>query len=72
MAKDVCACPAQDGRGGHPLLLMPDDVNRIRTAEPDTPLRELCSPERFDVDDLHLHLNLDTPDDIEVLRDLAI
>ena len=72
MAKEVCACPAKDGRGGHPLLLMPDDVTRIRTAEPDTPLRELCSPERFDVDDLHLHLNLDTPSDIEVLRDLAI
>ena len=72
MTKDVCACPAKDGRGGHPLLLTPDDVSRIRTAEPDTPLRELCSPERFDVDDLHLHLNLDTPDDIEVLRDLAI
>ena len=72
MAKEVCACPAKDGRGGHPLLLMPDDVSRIRTAEPDTPLRELCSPERFDVDDLHLHLNLDTPSDIEVLRDLAI
>ena len=72
MSKEVCACPAMDGRGGHPLLLMPDDVSRIRTAEPDTPLRELCSPERFDVDDLHLHLNLDTPDDIEVLRDLAI
>ena len=72
MTKDVCACPAMDGRGGHPLLLTPDDVSRIRMAEPDTPLRELCSPERFDVDDLHLHLNLDTPDDIEVLRDLAI
>jgi len=72
MAKEVCACPAKDGRGGHPLLLMSDDVSRIRTAEPDTPLRELCSPERFEVDDLHLHLNLDTPPDIEVLRDLAI
>ena len=31
-----------------------------------------CEPERFEVDDLHLHLNLDTPSDIEVLRDLAI
>ena len=72
MAKECCACPAKDGRGGHPLLLMPDDVAQIWTAEPDTPLRELCQPERFEVDDLHLHLNLDTPEDIEVLRDLAI
>ena len=72
MTKECCCCPEQDGRGGHPLLLMPDDVATIRTADPDTPLRDLCKPERFEVDDLHLHLNLDTPEDIEVLRDLAI
>ena len=72
LMKEVCACPEKDGRGGHPLLLMPDDVARIRTADPDAPLRDLCSPERFEVEDLHLHLNLDTPEDIEVLRDLAI
>ena len=72
MMKEICACPAKDGRGGHPLLLMPEDVARIHSADPDTPLRELCEPERFEVEDLHLHLNLDTPSDIEVLRDLAI
>jgi molybdenum cofactor cytidylyltransferase len=72
MGKDVCSCPEKDGRGGHPLLLMPDDVARIRTVDADSPLRDLCTPERFKVDDLHLHLNLDTPEDIEVLRDLAI
>ena len=72
MEKDVCACPAKDGHGGHPLLLMPDDVARIRTADADTPLRDLCTPERFEVEDSYLHLNLDTPADIEVLRDLAI
>ncbi len=72
LQKDACACPSKDGRGGHPLLLMPDDIARIRAATPDTPLRELCQPERFEVDDLHLHLNLDTPADIEVFRDLAI
>ena len=72
MTKDCCCCPEQNGRGGHPLLLMPDDVATIRTAKPDAPLRDLCKPERFEVDDLHLHLNLDTPEDVEVLRDLAI
>jgi CTP:molybdopterin cytidylyltransferase MocA len=72
MQQEKCACPSKDGRGGHPLLLMPDDVARIRTASANTPLRELCSPERIEVDDLHLHLNLDTPSDLEVLRDLAV
>ncbi|MEC7704693.1 MAG: NTP transferase domain-containing protein [Candidatus Thermoplasmatota archaeon] len=70
--KKICSCPSKDGKGGHPLLLMPEDVAMIRLVEPDTPLRDLCKPERFEVDDPHLHLNLDTPDDIEVLRDLAI
>mgnify|MGYP001157315721 FL=1 len=72
MQQDKCTCPSKDGRGGHPLLLMADDVARIRTANPDTPLRELCSPDRIEVDDFHLHLNLDTPSDLEVLRDLAV
>ena len=72
LSMEVCACPSKDGRGGHPLLLMPEDVAGIHAANPDTPLRDLCSPQRFAVDDLHLHLNLDTPEDIEVLRDLAI
>ena len=72
MQQDKCVCPSKDGRGGHPLLLMADDVARIRTANPDTPLRDLCTPERIEVDDLHLHFNLDTPADLEVLRDLAV
>jgi len=72
MQQDKCACPSKDGRGGHPLLLMADDVARIRTADPDTPLRDLCTPERIEVDDLHLHFNLDTPSDLEVLRDLVV
>ena len=72
MQQHQCACPSKDGRGGHPLLLMADDVARIRVAPPDKPLKDLCSPERIEVDDLHLHFNLDTPADLEVLRDLAV
>jgi len=72
MQQHKCACPSKDGRGGHPLLLMADDVARIRVSPPDKPLKDLCSPERIEVDDLHLHFNLDTPADLEVLRDLAV
>jgi molybdenum cofactor cytidylyltransferase len=63
----TCACPSKDGQGGHPLLLMAEDVGRILAADPSTPLRDLCSPTRFEVEDEHLHLNLDTPDDLEDL-----
>ena len=72
MQQEQCACPSKDGRGGHPLLLMAEDIARIRTADPDTPLRDLCTPERIEVEDVHLHFNLDTPKDLEVLRDLVV
>lgn len=72
MQQEQCACPSKDGRGGHPLLLMAEDIARIRTADPDTPLRDLCTPERIEVEDVHLHFNLDTAKDLEVLRDLVV
>lgn len=72
MQQEQCACPSKDGRGGHPLLLMAEDIARIRTADPDTPLRDLCTPERIEVEDFHLHFNLDTAKDLEVLRDLVV
>lgn len=65
---DRCTCPEKDGRGGHPLLLMPEDVGRVRVADPATPLRDLCAPERFEVEDEMLHLNLDTPADLSAFR----
>lgn len=67
---EICACPSKDGRGGHPLLLMPEDVARVRTANPDEPLRNLCSPERFEVEDEFLHLNIDEPNDLDLLSSM--
>jgi hypothetical protein len=46
---------------------MAEDVGRILAADPSTPLRDLCSPTRFEVEDEHLHLNLDTPEDVNRL-----
>ena len=70
LTMEVCACPSKDGRGGHPLLLMPEEVARVRTANPDEPLRNLCSPERFEVEDEYLHLNIDEPNDLETLSSM--
>ena len=58
-------CPMRDGRGGHPLLLSPVDVERVRDSPEDSPLREIVDPVRFEVIDETLHLNIDTPSDIE-------
>jgi len=69
----ITCCPAKNGRGAHPVLLSPEDVGRVREASSDTPLRNIVNPERFDVEDPQLHLNIDTPEDIEFLEErLAI
>ncbi len=68
---ETTSCPTLDGRGGHPIALSAADCERIREAGPDTPLRDLIEPNRIEVADPHLHLNIDTPDDIEALRRVA-
>ncbi len=65
-SKESC-CPMRDGRGGHPLLLSPADVGRVRESPEDSPLRQIVDPIRFEVIDETLHLNIDTPSDIEEL-----
>ena len=66
---DECCCPAKDGRGGHPLLLMPEDLENILQAGRDIPLRDLVSPLKLIVSDPCLHLNLDSPDDLKPLSE---
>lgn len=61
------SCPIKDGKGGHPLLLSAGDVERVRGSAGDSPLREIVDPTRFEVFDEMLHLNIDTPPDMERL-----
>lgn len=68
---ETSACPVYEGRGGHPIALSEEDCERVCTASPDTPLRDLIEPRRIEVDDKFLHLNIDTPDDVENLRRVA-
>jgi len=65
------ACPAKDGRGGHPVLINGEDVEKIMLAKPETSLRDLISPMKINVNDKFLHLNIDTPDDLEQLQQAA-
>ena len=55
------------GTKGHPLLLHDPDIERILAADPTTPLRDLIRPQACDVEAPHLSLNIDTPDDLEML-----
>ena len=63
--QNQCCSPSKDGRGGHPILLMPDDIERIvAEPDPDRPLRDLVDPVHVPVDDPLLHLNLDREEDL--------
>ena len=66
---DETCCPMREGRGGHPILLSPNDVESVRTSSPETSLREIVEPLRFEVTDGELHLNIDDPRDIEHLEE---
>ena len=66
---DETCCPMREGRGGHPILLSPNDVESVRTSSPEKSLREIVEPLRFEVTDGELHLNIDDPRDIEHLEE---
>ncbi len=68
MRSDKTCCPEQSGRGGHPLLLSTEDVEIVRQSSEEIPLRDIVKPLRFKVNDKHLHLNVDTPADVEDLQ----
>ena len=63
--------PTYDQKGGHPIAITSQDCENILQAEPDIPLRELISPERMRVEDPHLHLNIDTKQDVKQLIKVA-
>ena len=69
VSSERTCCPMKGGRGGHPLVLSADDVEGIRVASPDVPLRNLVKPFRFEVGDPHLHLNIDASVDLVGLAD---
>ena len=71
LASHSTTCPESDGCGGHPLLLSEQDAIKILEVAPSKPLRDLVEPERMEVSDPHLHLNIDTPSDIEHLTRVA-
>lgn len=60
--------PAKEGRGGHPLLLSRNSIESIIASDKSTPLRDIVSPKSFEVEDKLLHLNIDTSEDLAILK----
>ena len=64
-----CARPVNKGRGGHPILLDSNAIESVLAAEPDDPLRELCSFRDVKVMSADFSLNVDTPEDLAILEE---
>lgn len=67
LKSETSACPVWNDRGGHPLLIVGDDINAVYLAERDVPLSSLVQREPMPVEFPWLHLNIDTEDDISEL-----
>ena len=67
-SEETC-CPMKEGRGGHPLVLTFEDVDKVRNSSANSSLREVIQASRFEVLDRFLELNIDTPEDIINLQE---
>ena len=66
------SCTSKNGKGGHPVILSKEDCEKILSSNPSTPLRDIINPAKIEVDDEFLHLNIDSPNDLEKLRKITI
>ena len=64
LKSETSACPVWNNRGGHPLLMVGDDVKAVYLAEGDAPLSSLIQRKPMPVDFPWLHLNIDTEADL--------
>lgn len=67
LKSDISACPVWNQRGGHPLVLVGEDINTVYVAERDAPLSSLVRREPLLVEFKWLHLNIDTEPDLTAL-----
>jgi len=65
---DFTCCPEYQGKGGHPLLICKTDLEKLSKSSVDTPLNTIFTTKRINVLDTYLHLNIDTPDDLFILK----
>ena len=59
------SCPSSGGKGGHPLIVDVDDIEKILEAPSDSPLNSIIKPKKIDVEDEFLHMKLDTQKDVD-------
>lgn len=67
---EITSCPSKNGKGGHPVAISVNDCQKILESDPLTPLRDIISPFKIEVNDEFLHLNIDYLEDIKKLKSM--
>ena len=62
------SCPEYEGKGGHPLLICKKDLDILKSSPKDSPLNSIFSAKKINVNDPYIHLNIDTQEDIRLLK----
>lgn len=73
LLRDLLACdgnvaPSHQNRKGHPVVMDAEAIQAVMEAEPDRPLRDVVAFNPLPVLAPHLHLNIDTEDDLATLE----
>ena len=71
VVSEETTCPSFNGRGGHPILISAEDAGRILRAAPGVALRDLVAPEKIEVNDRFLHLNVDTEEEMSKFAEMV-
>ena len=64
LKSDTSSYPVWNNRGGHPLLVVGDDINAVYLSVADVPLSSLIHRQSMEVEFEWLHLNIDTQEDL--------
>lgn len=66
---DISSCLSSKGINGHPVSLVGSDLHKLLSADKETPLRDIISFEKVEVEEPLLGLNIDTEEDLIRLND---
>jgi molybdenum cofactor cytidylyltransferase len=69
MEQETTSTLCSQGRKGHPLMLVGEDIERVLASPPETPLRDQIRPRLVEVDAPHMGLNIDTEADLLALKE---
>ena len=68
LESDISSCLSSNGYKGHPVTLVGEDLHKLLLVDKATPLRDIISFQKVQVDEPLLGLNIDTEEDLNILN----